>query len=174
MTISIEPLDETHRTAVLALAGDESLSWAAAPLPTHPADVDRLIANNRAGPRSVLTFAIRHELQVVGTVTLKRLEAEDNSAELSYWLGKAHQGKGYAFQAAQLALDHAFNALRLDYVHAHSLKDNNKPSIGVLRRLGFQPDPVRPDLKTEGRFAERYPDDHWTFFRLNRPVMAVR
>jgi RimJ/RimL family protein N-acetyltransferase/ubiquinone/menaquinone biosynthesis C-methylase UbiE len=156
---------------VLALTRDETLNrTSAVPHPCTDAHVSQWIADNKAGPRSALTFAIRSAAEVVGAVTLKRLEASDNSGELAYWVGTPHQRKGYAVRGARLALDYAFDELLLDYVHSHSLKKSNEGSVKTLRALGFVPDSNKQDIPTEGRFAAKYGDDHWTFFRLDRPA----
>jgi len=169
-SIRIELLNESHRAAVRALASDETLSHTAAPTPARDADIDQLLAHNAAGPRVVRTFAILDGALVVGTVTLKRLDAGDNSAELSYWVGTEYHRKGYAFGGAQLAVAYAFDELLVDYMHAHFLKVSNVGSLRVLQKLGFTKDPNKEDMKSEGRFAARFPDDYWTFVRLNRPA----
>jgi RimJ/RimL family protein N-acetyltransferase len=172
--VKIELLDEAHRAAVLALTRDETLTLTSAvPRPCTDAHVSQWIADNKAGRRSALTFAICCGAEVVGAVTLKRLEASDNSGELAYWVGTPHQRKGYAVRGARLALDYAFDELLLDYVHSHSLKKSNEGSVKTLRALGFVPDPNKQDIPTEGRFAAKYRDDHWTFFRLDRRTTAA-
>jgi 8-oxo-dGTP diphosphatase len=65
-----------------------------------------------------------------------RLGKGQKNAELGYWLGRAHWGKGYAEEAARRLLDWAFAALPLTHVAATVAADN-EASIAVLRKLGF-------------------------------------
>jgi len=53
--------------------------------------------------------------------------------ELSYWLGRAHWGRGFATQALTLFLAEQ----RVRPLHARAAKDN-AASIGVLRHCGFR------------------------------------
>lgn len=170
-SITIEPIADHHAEAILRLAQDPSLGeTSSVPTPCTAEHVARWIADNAASPRSVLTFAVLDEGAVVGTVTLKRLDAPDHSGELAYWIGKDHQGKGYATAAARLAVDYAFHRLMLEYLHSHFLKAGNAASGTILvQKCGFVPDANRADLPVAGRFAERFPGDHWTFVRREKP-----
>lgn len=168
-TVRIEPLAETHRAAVLALAQDKQLGDTAALLPSESADIDRLIAQNGADPCRELTFVILDDALVVGAVTLKKLAAPDHSAELAYWIGTAHHRKSYASVGSQRALAYAFDELLVGHVHSHYLKVANVGSAKVLAKIGFKQDPNRADQPVADRFAKQFPDDHWTFVRLNRP-----
>ena len=57
---------------------------------------------------------------------------QSGQRELSYWLGRAHWGRGFATQALTLFLAEQ----RARPLHARAAKDN-AASIGVLRRCGF-------------------------------------
>ena len=72
---------------------------------------------------------------MAGAVTLKKLDAADRSGELAFWVGRDHRGRGLAREAGKLAIEYAFNELRLDYVHAHCLRDNNPACAGLWRNL---------------------------------------
>ncbi|WP_428661055.1 GNAT family N-acetyltransferase [Reyranella sp.] len=155
---------------MLRLARDPELSrTSSVPAACEASDVAAWISDNNAAPRTSLTFAIIDRGVVAGAVTLKRLDASDNSGELAFWVGQEHRGKGLASKAADLALGYAFNRLLLDYAHAHCLRDSNPASRKTLESLGFTPDKSHSDLPVEGRFAERFDGDAWVFYRLDRP-----
>lgn len=168
--VSIQVLSDAHAEAMLHLMRDPELSWTSS-VPTfgEAAHVAACVRENDASPRRSLTFAIVTEGVVAGAVTLKGLDAPDNSAELAFWVAREHRGKGLAQRAAALALDYAFNRLLLDYVHAHSLRGNNPASRRTLEAAGFTTDKSRADLPVEGRFAEHFEGDAWTFYRIDRP-----
>lgn len=60
-----------------------------------------------------------------------------NRAELAYWLGSAHQGLGYATEAARRVLQFAFEDLALHKVIVYHVSEN-PPSGAVAQRLGFR------------------------------------
>lgn len=60
-----------------------------------------------------------------------------NSFELGYILGRSHWGKGYVYEAACMALDHAFGNLAARRVMADT-DPGNIGSIRLLEKLGFQ------------------------------------
>jgi RimJ/RimL family protein N-acetyltransferase/ubiquinone/menaquinone biosynthesis C-methylase UbiE len=168
--VSIQVLDASHADAILRLARDHELSWTSSvPETCEASHVAAWIKENDASVRTSLTFAIVDRGVVAGAVTLKRLDAPDNSSELAFWVGQEHRGRGLASKAGALALDYAFNRLLLDAVHAHCLRDGNPASRKTLEAIGFTADKSRADLPVEGRFAERFEGDAWAFYRLGRP-----
>jgi 8-oxo-dGTP diphosphatase len=72
---------------------------------------------------------------LIGCVGL-RLARGHKSAELGYWLGRAHWGQGYALEAARRVTEWAFAALPIGQITATVAADNDA-SFAVLRRLGF-------------------------------------
>lgn len=71
-----------------------------------------------------------------------------------FWLlGKAHQGHGYATEAARALADCAFDRLHVEQLVATTEHDN-LASIAVMRRLGMQietnPHPEPPHLQVVG------------------------
>lgn len=168
--ISIQVLSEAHADAMLHLASDPELSGTSSVPPAcDAAHVAAWIRDNDAASRTCLTFAIVDRGVVAGAVTLKKLDASDNSSELAFWIDRGQRGRRLARKAAALALDYAFDRLLLDYVHAHCLRDGNPASRRTLESNGFTADTSRSDVPVEGRFAERFEGDAWTFYRLDRP-----
>jgi len=55
--------------------------------------------------------------------------------ELGYWLVNRHQGKGYAFEAAQKCLDYARNVLKARSLVSY-IDPTNEPSIKLAKKLG--------------------------------------
>lgn len=66
--------------------------------------------------------------------------------EIYYRLGRDYWGSGYASEAAQETLRHAFDDLRLPRVLAHSSAEN-VGSHTVMRRIGMtiEPHPLNPE-----------------------------
>jgi RimJ/RimL family protein N-acetyltransferase len=55
--------------------------------------------------------------------------------EVTWAVSPAHQGKGYAFEAAKAAMDYAFNVLQRGHVIS-LIHADNKPSLRVAEKLG--------------------------------------
>jgi 8-oxo-dGTP diphosphatase len=65
------------------------------------------------------------------------LDRRRGRAELGYWIGRRHWGKGLGPEAAGRLARWALDELGVDAVHASALRDNAR-SVAVLRRLGFR------------------------------------
>ncbi len=78
--------------------------------------------------------------EIIGWTKVARCTGEGASrrGELGYWLGEAHQGKGYGFEAASAAVAIAFHDLDLDVIEAGA-QPENPGSLRVIRKLGMQP-----------------------------------
>ena len=59
------------------------------------------------------------------------------SAELGYWIGESHWGKGLATQAVKLMVDYGFNKLDLIRIYA-GVFEYNEASMKVLEKNGFE------------------------------------
>ncbi|WP_433262117.1 GNAT family N-acetyltransferase [Micromonospora vinacea] len=84
----------------------------------------------------VLAVELRETKTVIGEVLLKWASAEHKQGELGFAFGRAHQGRGYAAEAAAEMLRLGFEDLGLHRITAVCV-DDNEPSARLLRRLGF-------------------------------------
>lgn len=99
-------------------------------------------------PDSRFQFALarREDDGLIGDMYLGRLASDPRQAELGYTLARAHQGQGYASEAARALLGYAFAGLGLHRVMA--LVDcANAPSVALLERVG---------MRREGHFLQHY------------------
>ena len=65
------------------------------------------------------------------------LDRRRGRAELGYWIGRPHWGKGLGQEAASRLARWALDELGVEAVRASALRDNAR-SIALLRRLGFR------------------------------------
>ncbi len=72
---------------------------------------------------------------IFGGIGLNRLDPRDGSANLGYWLGEAHRGRGIVTRAARLVADFGFRELGLARVEIVTLPGNTA-SQRVAQRLG--------------------------------------
>jgi 8-oxo-dGTP diphosphatase len=73
---------------------------------------------------------------LVGGIGL-RLMAEQRSAELGYWIGRAYWGHGVASEAAGRLVRWGMANLPIDRIEA-TVATENAASMAVLRRIGFR------------------------------------
>lgn len=140
--IELVPLAVGHSADLAALAalGDETMP----PLSSRQAMLGFVAQAQRLRARgSRETFAIRDAGRLVGIAVLARDPTSPDRAELGYWIGQPHQGRGYATAAARRLVSHAFDRLRLALVFARC-PSANPASVRVVERLGFRLVGVEP------------------------------
>lgn len=76
------------------------------------------------------------EGMVIGLCGYKGPPSEDATVEIAYGLAPAYRGRGYATEAAQELVTHAFTSGLVRRILAHTLPESNA-STRVLARCGF-------------------------------------
>ena len=101
-------------------------------------------------------FLVCQDENPLGSAALKDIDLEGRKAELGYWIAPDEQGNGYATEAAELCLTHAFEELGLHKVWARTVGDNTT-SNRVLEKLGFQREGVLEEhWYGIGRYVDEY------------------
>ena len=83
----------------------------------------------------VLSLLDRSDGRFIGLCSLQALD-RPGTAELGYWIARALWGKGFATEAAQAMIDHAFGALDLECVEVRC-RVINGASRRVIQKCGF-------------------------------------
>jgi ribosomal-protein-serine acetyltransferase len=110
----------------------------------------------RESDNSGLQRAIVAERRIVGMVGLPEIDWANHSAQIGYWLDRAHQGRGVMTSAVAALADHAFGGLNLNRLEIRTDVEN-APSRAVAERLGFR---YEGTLRQSYRVTdERYSDD---------------
>ena len=113
-------------------------------------------SSRSAGERSEDDRETADEPEPVGEIAIPWVRDTHGSGMLMYWIAPAHQGHGYATEAAELVVDHAFHERRLNKVWAHVLASNTG-SQRVLEKLGFtQEGRLRQNCFIDGDFEDVY------------------
>lgn len=124
--------------------------------PIHSEDIEaQFEQGGEEGHDSHVFLACQGETPV-GSAGLIDVDLEGRKAELGYWIEPDEQGNGYATEAAQLVLTHAFDQLGLHKVWARTVHDN-EGSKRVLEKLGFQQEGV---LREHWLGLDRYVDEY--------------
>ncbi len=154
----LRPLAPEDAAAVRALGDDRRVAeMTLLPHPFREEDARRWVekrldwaAKGKSRPFSVL---LREDGALVGHAGLL-LDLDNEKAELYYWLGVPHWGRGYATEAARELVRHAFEDLGLRRVYADHVA-RNAASGGVLRKAGMSYEGcLRQDFKKWERFED--------------------
>ena len=96
-----------------------------------------IIVEAQQQPRLVYDFAVVRDGVMIGRCGFKRGESEPRMAMLWYAIDAAHQGHGFATEAARAVLRFAFEDLGLHRVWADA-DPRNAASVRVMERLGMR------------------------------------
>jgi [ribosomal protein S5]-alanine N-acetyltransferase len=108
--------------------------------------------------------------RLVGGINLTQVRyGAAQAANLGYWMGKPHAGKGLMREALFLLLPHVFGALGLHRIDAACMPDNAR-SRALLARLGFREIGLAPAyLKIQGEWR-----DHLCYQLLEMDFVTAR
>jgi ribosomal-protein-alanine N-acetyltransferase len=88
-----------------------------------------------------LAIILKDTRKAAGIVTLSRIESKPMCADIGFWIGKKYWGLGLTTEAVQLALEFAFDHLRLERVEAWTF-EKNIGSRKVMEKCGFKSDGI--------------------------------
>ncbi len=75
--------------------------------------------------------------ELIGLVSLMKVDTRNGKAELGYWIGRPYWGKGYGTEAAKLAVEYGFKVIGLRKIYAY-VYEANEASKRILEKLGFK------------------------------------
>lgn len=110
------------------------------------------------------TFAVCHAGRLVGIAVLARDPTAPDRAELGYWIGRSHRGRGYATAAARRMVSHAFDRLGLALVYA-CCPTVNRESARVVEKLSFRfvgIEPIAGDMAGDPVRRYEMKRDEWS------------
>ena len=109
------------------------------PYPYPEEEAERWIANHEERVQKgdhAFAVTLRETRELIGTVGLHR-KAENDSAEIGYWIGVPYWGKGYATEAAGAMLRYGFETFPLNRIFAMHF-GRNAASGRVLQKIGMR------------------------------------
>jgi RimJ/RimL family protein N-acetyltransferase len=115
------------------------------------------------GPEPQTNFAIEVDGEAAGGIGFVRgSDVERFSAEIGYWLGEAHWGRGIVSEALVLVTQHGFSAVNILRFYALPFADN-VASARVLEKAGY----VREALLKSSCVKYGKPRDQFLYARVN-------
>jgi ribosomal-protein-alanine N-acetyltransferase len=94
---------------------------------------------------------------LAGGITLGNIRhGVSQSAQIGYWVGERHAGKGLMLEAVNLVIPYAFDGLGLHRIEAACIPDNRR-SIRVLEKARFTREGLlRSYLRINGSWQDHY------------------
>jgi len=136
--LTLRPYRETDIAELLPLIGTREVAATTLRI-AHPyteQDARAFLALAQEGDKIWLAITLRADGRQIGGIGL-RVDQPHQHAELGYWLGVEHWGKGYATEAAREILRYGFEDLGLHRIFASHFKHN--PTSGrILAKLGMR------------------------------------
>ncbi len=140
--VRLRPWQAADASALVAAWSDPAVvRWSAPPAARSLVDARRWIdgtprLRERGLSLDLVVAGIGARPEVLGEVGLANFD-DDGGAEIGYWIGASHRGKGHATRAVRLLATWAVNHLGLHRVIAE-VDPANGASVGVARRAGFR------------------------------------
>ncbi|WP_316163075.1 GNAT family N-acetyltransferase [Bradyrhizobium sp. SZCCHNRI20481] len=122
-------------TAIARLADDRVIAENTRRLPHPYSEVDAARFVRALEQTGETVFLIEHLDTPIGMVGINR--PATGRAELGYWLGVAHWGRGFGTEAARAAIDHFFETSEDNLLIGHA-RVSNPASRNILEKCGFQ------------------------------------
>jgi RimJ/RimL family protein N-acetyltransferase len=117
------------------------------PHPYEDGMAEEWIATHRpafeAGERLTFAVVLREGGTLIGSITL-HLNAQDENAELAYWIGKPYWRQGYCTEAAKELVRYGFEDLGLHRIHSNHF-GSNLASGKVMQKVGMSYEGTRPE-----------------------------
>ncbi len=122
--------------AIARLANDRRIAENTRRLP-HPYSEEHAIGFVRlaAGSPNEVAFLIEHHFEPVGAANIHFREGD--VAEIGYWLGVEHWGRGFGTEAARALIDFFFETFDHELLHGRA-RVANPMSRNILEKCGFQ------------------------------------
>lgn len=167
----LRPWSTTDAAAVFAAATDPDIAlWNGSAIST-PAEAAEWIARRAdwsAGDHVSLAVVDGLSGELVGSVSLHRIDREQSDAEIGYWIAPAARGRGFGSGAVTALCRWAFLQLPIERIElCHAVE--NPASARVAEKAGFT---------REGRLRQsyRYGDGRkhdellWSLLRADLPI----
>ena len=101
-----------------------------------------------------LTYFIKENEKLIGSVGLFKIDKVIRKAEIGYWMSEVRTGKGIAKKSVQAVLKYAFEELNLNRIEAR-IATKNETSKYVVKSIGFQLEGV---MRQDSFINDRYHD----------------
>lgn len=147
--LTLRPFRESDAASLFAIFSDTEVVrfWSGAAW-TELKQAERMIEEGLqdAGKDGILRYgiALADTDHLIGICNLRGFFEQNRRCELGYALGRAWWGRGFAGEALEALLGHAFGPLDLNRIEA-DIDPRNDASARLLERLGFRQEGYMPE-----------------------------
>ena len=113
------------------------------------AHIEKIDNNISKGESIYWVIALPERKNLIGTICLWNISAENEKGEVGYVLHHDFQGQGYMHEALEAVVKFGFESMNLKIIEAFTRADNER-STRLLASLNF-----RRDFEEEKRFVEK-------------------
>jgi RimJ/RimL family protein N-acetyltransferase len=106
--------------------------------------IEEAMAAYREGGLCRYAIVLADTGELIGICNLRGFFEQNRRCELGYALGSAFWGRGYALEALEALLGHAFARLDMNRIEA-DIDPRNEASKRLLERLGFRQEGYMPE-----------------------------
>jgi RimJ/RimL family protein N-acetyltransferase len=139
--LALRPLRTSDADDLYAVHSDPRVMryWSHPPWTRREQANERIaqLAQDRERSESYTWAIVLADDRLVGTVSLFALNRAQHRAEIGYALASREWSRGYATEAAHLAIAHAFGTIGLARLEA-DIDPRNEPSCRLVERIGFR------------------------------------
>ena len=150
--------DDASTVSQLAGTREIALRTTSIPLPYSLTAAKTWIAGlphlYRTGAAVHFALSLLETKELIGSITLRRIDEKNGNAELEIWVGVPWQRQGYGSEALQEVLKFAYEKLNLHRLYSYHVA-NLQASDAFMQKLGFvQEGVLRDALCKEGEFLD--------------------
>lgn len=147
--LALRPFSDADAADLLGIFGDpEVVRYWSTGAWTGIAQAEAMIAEARQAYRDGglyrYAIALRETDRLIGVCNLRGFFDQNRRCELGYALARDHWGQGYAGEALEALLGHAFHVLDLNRIEA-DIDPRNEASARLLEKLGFRREGYMPE-----------------------------
>jgi len=143
--IVVDKFNEIDISSICQLAEDKSVCYySSLGFPFTKTKALNIVQKSKEDDEDHKVFAVRLKEtgELIGGISLKHINQKHKNAEIGIWTGTPYQGKGYAKEALNWALEYAFAKLKLKKVYAF-VRYPNTASINFFIKSGFHQDGIQ-------------------------------
>ncbi len=164
--VAVRFLESDDAPEVEAAASDPKLAATCNipdPYPGASEFMEKVQAEREAGTR--YTFAIERNGNFAGMVALHRVNKDEGTAQLEFWVSVPYWGQGIATAAARIVISWAFRELGLQKIYGCTFMDIHPAGARVLEKCGFVDE---EETINDGQWGNKFVGEKVTVATLTR------
>lgn len=112
------------------------------------------LMQRKSDDQEAIAFGMWHEGMFCGVIDLHNWDHQLQKAEIGYWIGDAHQGKGIVSACCRALISFAFKNLKLNKIEIRFVLQNER-SAAIPIKLGFAKEGIlRHSAKLHGQYVD--------------------